>query len=82
MKPNSMVIKELKFYENMQKRALECEKELTQREIIARNNAITMGPAMSIQEGWLWDICWNSAREYYLKSETQNTAEEHIPEED
>lgn len=39
--------------------------KLSLQEKFARDQAFKQAPAYSNQEGWLWDVCWDAAREFY-----------------
>lgn len=57
----------LKFYEKVAEKSELASKDLTNEEIRARDKAWNVAPLSSHLDGWLWNVCWNTAREYYLK---------------
>lgn len=53
--------------EKMKKEDEEATINLSLDEVKARNTELLLSPVYNEYEGWLWNICWDKAREYYKK---------------
>jgi len=49
----------------MQDKAIKARENLSYAEKVQRDSSFKQSCAYSTEEGWLWDICWAAAKEYY-----------------
>lgn len=57
---------EISFYKRFQKRSQESTDVLTHQERGARDTAFNSSPGMAHLDGWMFNIAWDAARDYYL----------------
>lgn len=57
---------EIAFYENVQRKSQQATKNLSHQEKINRDRSFNSSCGMSHFDGWMFNIAWDAARDYYL----------------